>query len=172
MQLADELLREAIAGIRNGIVYGVKIRLPHAFLMTLLFAPAGQSWQQSLRAIVGLAGEHAVALAKYAALFRVLFALLKRYSKHQNAAAIAGALGAGVVFREPSTINSQIVLYLTGRVLQGVARKLLVNVSGKSLFAVQSVVTWALVMWLWADAEKGRFLPASLSSSMDFLYLQ
>lgn len=36
----DRLLRELLAivkGFRNGLVYGAKIRLPHALVMTLLF---------------------------------------------------------------------------------------------------------------------------------------
>lgn len=35
-QLLHDLLA-IVKGFRNGLVYGVKIRLPHAFVMTFLF---------------------------------------------------------------------------------------------------------------------------------------
>jgi peroxisomal membrane protein 4 len=44
---ADGLLRDLLSilkGFRNGFVYGAKIRLPHAVVMTFLFRPEPYSF--------------------------------------------------------------------------------------------------------------------------------
>ena len=62
--------RAIVAAFVGGMRYGVKIRLPHAFLMTLLFRK-GISSKEKLRIILRLVGEHSSKLAYFAALYKV-----------------------------------------------------------------------------------------------------
>ena len=54
----------------GGFKYGVKIRLPHALVMTALFK-RDLSHSEKLRSILRLAYEHASNLAKFATLYKV-----------------------------------------------------------------------------------------------------
>jgi peroxisomal membrane protein 4 len=59
-------------GLVGGALYGVRIRLPHALVMTVLFKRHLSS-KEKLRTILKLAKEHASNLAAFAALYKVFF---------------------------------------------------------------------------------------------------
>ena len=63
-------LSAIISGLVGGCRYGVKIRLPHAFLMTMLFK-RGLSTNEKLRNVCSLVFEHSSNLAAFAALYKV-----------------------------------------------------------------------------------------------------
>lgn len=60
----------------GGARYGMKIRLPHAFVMTFLFR-RDLSGKEKLRAILQLAYQHASSLAAFATIYKTILALLK-----------------------------------------------------------------------------------------------
>jgi len=95
---------------------------------------------------------------------------------HPLVAMLAGGAGAWLVWRHPSAVSHQILMYLLGRVLVSVVRSLATKgvfpfnrVSEKSQgMPWLAVATWTLVMLLFEfDRES---LPRSLSSSMEALY--
>ena len=69
MKWDDELIA-ILEGLIGGARYGVKIRLPHALLMTTLFGK-GLTAKQKFRRILQLTWEHASSLAAFAAIYKV-----------------------------------------------------------------------------------------------------
>jgi hypothetical protein len=74
-------LHSVISGLIGGAKYGVKIRLPHALLMTFLFRP-NLSASQKLKKVLKLSLEHAVKLAAFASIYKVMISSLKWMSRH------------------------------------------------------------------------------------------
>jgi hypothetical protein len=80
-QVANEvqaICRGLIAGAR----YGIKIRLPHAAVMTLLFRRE-LSAVDKLQTIAQLVAEHATNLAAFACLYKSILAVLKWASQRR-----------------------------------------------------------------------------------------
>ena len=76
----DELhaiLHSLVAGSR----YGLRMRAPHALVMTLLFK-SDLSAPHKLRTILKLAVEHATNLAAFATVYKSILALLKWTHRH------------------------------------------------------------------------------------------
>lgn len=69
-----------ILGLIGGGRYGLKIRIPHAFVMTFLFGNK-LSFRQKLQVIAKLAAEHSINLASFACLYKFLLASLKVLSR-------------------------------------------------------------------------------------------
>jgi len=67
-----EEINAVVAAVLGGARYGVKIRLPHALLMTLLFRQ-NQSASKKVATILKLTRDHAVNLATFAAIYKVNF---------------------------------------------------------------------------------------------------
>jgi len=78
--LFDEL-HAIFLSLVGGARYGVKIRLPHAIVMTLLFR-RDLSAQKKLKSILKLVAEHGANLATFAFLYKAILALLKWTSRH------------------------------------------------------------------------------------------
>lgn len=182
MDPLNELLT-LVRGLRNGLLYGTKIRLPHALVMTLLFRQGQVS--QKLKSILKVTYEHASKLGTYVVIYKlalkVLEVLQQQASRTERVApswhaAVAGAIGATVVWRGYSSVNMQILMYLLGRTLVGAGRALakegvwpLTEYTFKEHgFPLLSVATWAAIMYLHHGHKPA--LQGSLSSSMDFLY--
>jgi peroxisomal membrane protein 4 len=67
--LADEI-QAIIAALVGGARYGVKVRLPHALVMTVLFRRDLTS-KQKIESVLKLAFEHGSNLAAFAAIYKV-----------------------------------------------------------------------------------------------------
>jgi peroxisomal membrane protein 4 len=139
LALARLLALRVLFGARNGLLYGVKVRGPHAAVLTALWANG--SARDKAMAVVRATATHAKQLGLYAALYKTLFNalglaearwLLKSGSSSGGSAgvpgragvgeagaprraALAGALAGGAVFAQPTSINQQIVLFLFSR---------------------------------------------------------
>jgi peroxisomal membrane protein 4 len=185
------VIMDIINGFKKGLVYGVKIRLPHALVMTFLFKDG--SFEDKIKTILRLTRDHAGRLACYVALYKTLLFALKRINSEDDKWEIranwrvfmAGAVSGYVVFgREEDAVNSQIIYYLISRVLMGSMRCLYKSnvtiqssinsivkalpIVPKGLHAWQAILAWGMVMWLWEkDAE---VLQRTLKQSMDYLY--
>ena len=95
---------------------------------------------------------------------------------------IAGAVGGYFVWGRYSSLNQQIVLYLTSRVLVGLWKRLLkpgahASSDNGSLteasnnnktFSMVAALVWAIVMALWEESPD--VLHPSLTKSMDEIY--
>mmetsp|Transcript_16324 Transcript_16324/g.35320 ORF Transcript_16324/g.35320 Transcript_16324/m.35320 type:complete len:263 (-) Transcript_16324:1119-1907(-) len=167
-------LWDEVAAILSGLIgggrYGLKIRVPHAFVMTFLFG-SRLSFRDKLKVIAKLAAEHASNLAAFACLYKLMLATLKIFSQrikqgygdihtgilrqlsrsllriivngpfmakrrhavitpittssktppglpeHPYHAFLSGAIGGYIVWGRYSSVNYQLILYLTSRIL-------------------------------------------------------
>ncbi|KAG3263105.1 peroxisomal membrane protein 4 isoform X2 [Ictidomys tridecemlineatus] len=180
LQAVNALLRKRryhtalalIKGFRNGIVYGVKIRAPHALVMTFLFRSG--SLRDKLRAILQATYTHSRNLACFVFVYKGLCALQshtqgKTYQSHPFLAAFIGGF---LIFGDNSNINSQINMYLTSRVLFALCRlgveKGYIPELRWDPFPLYTAVVWGLVLWLF-EYHRPTLQP-SLQSSMTYLY--
>jgi hypothetical protein len=85
MSLASAALLDEVHAIFLSLVggarYGIKIRLPHAAVSTVLFRRDLSSWDK-IRIILAAASEHATNLAAFAALYKLTLVILKWISRH------------------------------------------------------------------------------------------
>lgn len=133
-----------LKGLRNGLVYGAKIRFPHALVMTALFRDG--TLRQKLTSILTATKQHALNLASFVTIYKstlylfnylhsrdvtqpllpCTFPTAKTEPKYHSL--LAGLLGGYLVFgrssNNPTThaINQQIVLYIFARVAMALAK--------------------------------------------------
>lgn len=146
MEMRRLLLDEVaaiIAGTLSGAKYGLKIRLPHATVMTFLFAKQ-LTFREKSKTIAKLTAEHATNLAAFVFIYKSMLAGLKFSStgvmgklcrliglnnKKQRSppglpelphhSFLAGAVGGYIVWGRYSSVNYQMILYLASRILVG-----------------------------------------------------
>lgn len=79
--LVCEEIRAIFLSLIGGARYGIKIRLPHALVMTMLFR-RDLSALKKLQSIMRLVSEHATNLATFACIYKATLAVLKMASRH------------------------------------------------------------------------------------------
>ena len=169
---------QAIKGWRNGIVYGAKIRAPHALVMTLLFASG--SPQDKLQRIFKLTLAHAKNLSSYVLIYKSLVLLMRFCSKSKTPihSLIAGGIGGWIIFGQNTPVNQQIVMYVLARNIIGIGKLIGKRIpalnQSKSVqtyaWPVTASIVWAVVMYLFElDAP---VLQSSMRRSMEYLYWQ
>jgi len=171
-----------LKGARNGLVYGVKIRFPHALVMSVLFG-RGDVRARAL-AIFKATKTHALNLAKFVTIYKSLLLLQRKTNGGKERSAdtfIAGLIGGYIVFGERTAINEQIVLYVVSRVVSSfIPRSTAIPPKGPNgtnrpippearLFTVFAALSWGSVMWLFRHQEET--LQPGMWSSMKYLYL-
>ncbi len=166
-----KLLLDAVKGFRNGFVYGVKVRAPHALVMTLLWS-RGPPMQMATR-IFNATKQHGLNLAKFAFIFKILYGILGKLfgGNPQWHAAILGALCGFLFWGDNSPVNVQVNMYLLSRITSGFLF-LWMTKSGVNLppiaFRLYASVMWACVMFLFYHHP--TVLQTSLQSSMNYIY--
>ncbi len=90
------------------------------------------------------------------------------HAEHAHHAWIAGAVGGYFVWGRYSSVNYQVVLYLTSRVLVGLWKKYGINISHPRIYSLAAAVVWGVVMMLFEESPD--VLHPSLKSSMDEIY--
>ena len=228
-------LAAILSACLGGGRYGVKIRFPHALVMTSLFR-RDLTANEKIRTVLKLTREHARNLAAFAALYKTILAILKgtsRYLQQSNFgeesggvddgrggimrslgravmmtlvgsssstmgttmpesrqsrsepglpenprhALIAGAVGGYAVWGRYSSVNYQIVLYLTSRIIVGgltLARERGIPPFGAKMlnfdrsYRLAAAAVWGVVMLLFE--EHPHVLHPSLKRSMDEIY--
>ncbi|TEB26388.1 peroxisomal protein [Coprinellus micaceus] len=148
-----------LKGARNGFVYGVKVRFPHALVMSILFG-RGDLWT----------------------IYKSLLLLQKKMNKGKERSLdtfIAGLIGGYVVFGERNAVNEQIVLYVVSRVptagYKTAPDSALASSAVKPLppnskyFTVFAALSWGAVMWLFR--HRGETIQPGMFNSMKYLYL-
>jgi peroxisomal membrane protein 4 len=219
--LGDEVSAIVVALV-GGARYGIKVRLPHALVMTLMFRRELSS-REKVRSIVKVVLEHASSLAAFATVYKTVLAALKwssrclrrlrpgserslgrrfltllvdgppppagtpqlpasvaGYPETPYHALVAGAAGGYLIWGRSSSVNHQIVLYLTSRVIVGLAKRGWERVRGTphdhpttllqhpKTYPVLAAIVWGLVMVLFEESP--HVLHRSLRSSMDEIY--
>eukprot|EP00051_Salpingoeca_urceolata_P031638 m.494946 g.494946 ORF g.494946 m.494946 type:complete len:203 (-) comp42424_c0_seq1:228-836(-) len=161
-----------IKGFRNGVVYGAKVRAPHAFVMTFL-------WKRGplltlLKGIARATFQHSRNLAMFVALYKSLLAAGRSAGATLAPASfVAAGLAGATVFGENNPINMQINLYLLSRVMAALVRVL----DQRGMFSALSSPVWFRLFGagVWAFAlclfeMRPETLQKSLQSSMEYLY--
>lgn len=225
-------LAAILSACLGGGRYGVKIRFPHALVMTSLFR-RDLTANEKIRTVLKLTREHARNLAAFAALYKTILAILKgtsRYLQQSNFGAesggvddgrggimqslgravmmtlvgsssstmgtptpqssynpglpenprhalIAGAIGGYAIWGRYSSVNYQILLYLTSRIIVGgltLARERGIPPFGAKMlnfdrsYRLAAAAVWGVVMLLFE--EHPHVLHPSLKRSMDEIY--
>jgi len=173
-----------LKGARNGIVYGVKIRFPHALLMSILFGRG--DWKTRARHIYTATKQHALNLAGFVSLYKTILLLQRKFNGGKERKAdtfIAGLIGGYIIFGDRTAINEQIVLYVCSRVVASFIPR--AGTSGASstsgspaqvrpippdaqLFSAFAALSWGAVMWLFQN--RGETIQPGMFNSMRYLY--
>ncbi|KAI6133261.1 Tim17/Tim22/Tim23/Pmp24 family-domain-containing protein [Pisolithus croceorrhizus] len=174
-----------LKGARNGFIYGVKVRFPHAVVMSLLYGRG--NWITRLQAILRATKEHAFSLAKFVSLYKTILLLQRKVNggkERECDTFIAGLIGGYVAFGNRSAVNEQIVLYVVSRVLASFLPRARPNNPASSALATEAVVgpippdaryfsifaalSWGAVMWLFK--HRGETIQPGMFKSMTYLY--
>ncbi|KAG1716342.1 hypothetical protein ID866_826 [Astraeus odoratus] len=172
-----------LKGARNGFIYGVKVRLPHAIIMSILFGRG--DWKTRLRAIFQATKQHAFNLAKFVSLYKTLLLLQRKANGGKERSAdtfIAGLIGGDYLLTEFD--YSKIVLYVVSRVIASFLPRAESSCSGPTssttaavvrpippdarYFSVFAALSWGAVMWLFKN--RGQAIQPGMFSSMTYLY--
>lgn len=187
--ILDPALHDYLAilkGARNGFVYGVKVRFPHALVMSILFGRG--DWKTRLRGIYRATKQHATNLAKFVALYKTFLLIQKKANngKERNSDTfIAGLLGGYLIFGDRNAVNEQIVLYVVSRVVSSFIPRAGSPYStspqapsggshtkplppDSRYFTVFAAFSWGAVMWLFR--HRGETIQPGMFNSMTYLY--
>lgn len=131
--LLDPSLKPLLAIVkaaRNGLIYGAKVRAPHALVMVLLFR-RGPVWEK-LKLVYKATRQHASNLARFAAIYKTCMLLLRllnpdgRGKEGPYDTFMSGLAGGYLVFGRgrgaASSVNQQIVIYVFARVVLALAK--------------------------------------------------
>lgn len=180
----------ALRALKLGAAYAIKVRLPHALVMTALFGDAAARQPGALwRRAAGLAWEHGRALAVFAAAYKLLIGAGRgAYAAAGVAvpdrpgapaapwhALAAGAVAARLVWAGYSHLGYNLLLYLLSRLAVGAARHAakrgvppFAAFKFGDVYPALAVATWAATMYLY-ESDPGALHP-SLVSSMNEIY--
>ncbi|KJX93195.1 peroxisomal membrane protein [Zymoseptoria brevis] len=181
-----------VKAVRNGLVYGTKIRFPHALVLVFLFGSG--TTQQKIKKILQLTRDHAFVLAKFAFFYKLICMVLKRANrgKEQTVHSFVAGLSCGYwVFGRSAVASSsvvqQMVMYAMGRVMMGLARLIVQAPGEKSAtiaahertdwrasllragWPVSASLCWGVVMWLFTWHPE--VLQPTLRSSLTDIYV-
>ncbi|KAK4560878.1 hypothetical protein LTR86_005458 [Recurvomyces mirabilis] len=116
-----------LKAIRNGLVYGTKVRFPHAFVMVFLFRSG--TLREKLWLIFKATRQHASNLARFALFYKSSMLALKGVNGGKEESFhtfLAGLVGGYWVFGHgrgaSSSVNQQIVIYVFARVVLAAAK--------------------------------------------------
>ncbi|KAJ5291076.1 hypothetical protein N7478_000327 [Penicillium angulare] len=168
-----------LKGARNGIVYGSKVRFPHALV-----------FREKAKLVLNATRQHARNLSTFAIVYKASMIILRNINpsgvgkEGRYDSFVAGLLGGYTVFgRQPGSVSQQIVIYVFARVMLSLA-KLAVEPNMHPLsplvtpearakiyeyaWPAFASFTWAFVMYIF------RWYPdtlvSSLRSSMVYIY--
>ncbi|KAI2785886.1 hypothetical protein POX_h09648 [Penicillium oxalicum] len=171
-------LLSLVKGARNGIVYGSKVRFPHALV-----------FREKVKLVLNATRLHARNLATFATIYKASMIILRNLPAGQGKEGrydsfFAGLLGGYAVFgRQRGSISQQIVIYVFARVMLSLAKlsvqpgmhplSSLISPHARAsitdnAWPVFASMSWALVMYLFRWYPET--LASSLRSSMVYIY--
>ncbi|KAJ5555412.1 Mitochondrial inner membrane translocase subunit Tim17/Tim22/Tim23/peroxisomal protein PMP24 [Penicillium sp. DV-2018c] len=181
-------LLSLVKGARNGIVYGSKVRFPHALVMIFLFRSG--TIREKTWLVLKATRQHARNLATFAVIYKASMVLLRNLpggagKEGRYDSFFAGLLGGYAVFgRQRGSISQQIVIYVFARVMLALAKlavqpnmhplsHLITSDARTSItnnaYPVFASMTWAMVMYIFRWHPET--LASSLRSSMVYMYV-
>ncbi|MBW0471159.1 hypothetical protein O181_010874 [Austropuccinia psidii MF-1] len=108
-----------LKGARNGLVYGAKIRFPHALVMSFLFH-GDRPWKDRAKFVFNATRQHSLNLCKFVTIYKTALLAQRKVGGGKERSSdtfLAGLIGGWIVFGERTAINEQIVLYCVSRVV-------------------------------------------------------
>ncbi|KAE9547622.1 hypothetical protein FO519_009169 [Halicephalobus sp. NKZ332] len=162
----------AFKGLRNGLVYGARIRAPHALVMVFLFGNG--TVLEKLKTVFQLTKMHAFNLGKFVFGYKLGLALLSKFQHgYQSWHPFVSAFIVGYyVFGENNGVNTQINLYLLSRIIYGFVKlaveRGIIREPESPVFPWFAAFIWGTVLWLFETNP--AVLQNSLQSSMTYLY--
>uniref|UniRef100_A0A8R1DGK0 Peroxisomal membrane protein 4 n=1 Tax=Caenorhabditis japonica TaxID=281687 RepID=A0A8R1DGK0_CAEJA len=167
-----KFLLQALKGLRNGLVYGVRIRAPHALVMVFLFGEG--TIIEKLLTIIRLTRIHATNLAKFVFSYKFLQGAFSEFDSQKKPwhSFVAAFLMGYYVFGTNNAVNMQINLYLLSRVVVGLvklaASEQIISQPKFPVFPWFAAAVWGIVLWLFEFHPE--VLQGSLQKSMTYLY--
>ena len=167
-------LLSVVRGFRQGVVYGAKIRFPHALVMTAIFRTG--SLEDKAHDVLSATLTHARSLGCYVALYKLTSCLLRHLTRSASQPLIpliAGFVSGAAMFGSSTPITTQINMYVMSRVIFGLLRLavkkgVMVEWESGRGYAVYAGLIWAAVMLLFETQPS--VLQKSLARSMEYLY--
>lgn len=98
-----------LKGARNGMVYGAKIRFPHALVMTFLFGRGTP--MQKMQYVIKATRQHSFNLTKFVSLYKLITILLRNTNAGKERAQdsfLAGCVAGYAVFGDRNPVNEQV----------------------------------------------------------------
>ncbi|KAK7632765.1 mitochondrial carrier domain-containing protein [Phyllosticta citricarpa] len=138
-----------LKGLRNGIVYGGKVRFPHALVMIFLFRSG--DFRTKLSMVLKATKTHAKNLGTFALIYKTSMLALRHLSptgkERQYDSLLAGLAGGYYVFGRgvQSSVNQQIVIYVFARVVLAYAKLLVQPKPASSAGASSGTGGWGLI---------------------------
>jgi peroxisomal membrane protein 4 len=170
----DSCFLSVIRGFRHGMWYGMKIRFPHALVMTFLFRSG--SFTDKMSDVCKATYQHSRNLALYVSLYKLVTCLMRHLRGVESPlnSLVGGAIGGAIMFGSNTPVNSQINMYVMSRVIMGGAKALSANgylpseAQVPHAYTMYAATVWALVMYM--EQWQNRHLQKSLATSMRYLY--
>jgi peroxisomal membrane protein 4 len=164
-----------LRGLRNGLIYGAKIRFPHALVMSFLFGRG--TIMDKFKNILTATWTHSRNLGLFVGAFKAGLALLRRIRGGKNDdplnAFLAGFVASWFIWGPFTSINSQINMYVYARLIMGLTRYGQKNGYIKSLpyeYPIAASLCWAATLWLFYKDKS--VLQGSLQDSSTYLYTE
>lgn len=161
-----------LKGLRQGIVYGAKVRFAHSVVQAFLFR--NEPWPKRIRFILRMTQMHAKNLGLFVFCYKTLRTIVASVfgiSKPLRAFICAFIVGY-FVFNTHNSINEQIILYLLARITVGLARyaqkRSWLPKPQRPVFPWLAAFVWGVVLWLF-ECHRETLQP-SLTRSMVYLY--
>ncbi|CAF0989550.1 unnamed protein product [Adineta steineri] len=161
-----------IKGLRQGIVYGGKVRFAHSLVQAFLFRH--EPWSERIHFILQMTYLHAKNLGLFVFFYKTLRKIVAScfgISKSWRAFICAFIVGY-FVFGERNSINEQIIFYLLARIVVGFARyaqkRTWLPNTKRPVFPWFAAFVWGVVLWLF-ECHRETLQP-SLTRSMVYLY--
>lgn len=167
-----DILFHALKGFRNGVVYGTRVRAPHALVLNLVWSKSPYSSMPAK--IFKVTKTHALGLGYSAALYAVVRGVLRwmQGTTHMWHNALAGFLIGACFWGDANNgVHIQMMMYILARLICGlfhlITNKLAVPVPSYA-YRVYMGGLWSLViLFLVYSPDK---LQSSMTQSLQYIF--
>lgn len=177
-----QCLLSAVRGFRNGIITGVRVRLPYIFQAVVYAALFKEgNLNERLKFILKQMLFHGRNLGMFVGIYKSLCCVMRSMGLDNGLESlIAGFVGGSFAFGDNSgvcgSVNNQIVLYLFARSVQGLIQSAVnravipssMSITAPKGFRVFAGITLALALYL--TEHEPETLGSGFMSTMNFLY--
>lgn len=165
----------ALKGFRNGVVYGTRVRAPHALVLNLVWSHA--PYRTMPAKIFKVTRTHALSLGFSSVIYTVTLELLKALQGGAQKwhTAVGGFLIGFIVWNDPNNhVHIQMMMYMLSRVISALyhlvaTRRFNGAEAPKYAFRVWMGLLYAITMLLLTNAPDT--LQGSMAQSLDYIFI-